>query len=252
MSISIQEQHNRALDALIEMKTICERHGITYYLLAGSVLGAVRHKGFIPWDDDIDVGIKYDDIASLETYLEQELSYKYRYVSYSIDQEFPRLHGKILCEGRTCVDVFPLVRAADNIIVRKIQWNVKSFAKKLFYRKCNYIDKSENIKLVKIATIIAPFFSKNRIIKMYEWSCSLCNYKVTKDWINISSVYSMNKETIPSTYLEKPSNLLFENNIFTGVGEPDMYLKNLYGDYMQLPPLEKRVSGHEEIFTSYI
>ena len=251
MNNELQIQHQNALGALLQLKQICEKHHLSYYLLAGSVLGAVRHGGFIPWDDDIDVGVKFDDIAVLEKYLDQELTDGYRYVTYSLDNNFPRLHGKILYKGRSCIDIFPLVRLSDKAWIRKFQWMLKSFTKKIYYRKCHYFDKTENPTLVKIAKICAVFFSKKRILAINEWNCKLCNSKNTKYWSNFYSVYSMQREMIESKMLERPAVLTFEGHKFLSVGYPKRYLTNLYGDYMTLPPEEKRVCGHEEIFEEY-
>ena len=248
----LNEHQMHALNALLELKQICDMHHITYFLLAGSVLGAVRHHGFIPWDDDIDVGVKYDEIEMLESCLQQYLSANFRYVSYTIDESFPRLHGKILYKGRSCVDIFPLVRLSDKKIVRNLQWNTKNFAKKLHYRKCGFTDKTENKNLVIIAKLISPLFSRAGIFKIYKWCCELCDLKKTKDWINISSIYSMEKETIPYEQLEHPSQLLFEGHYFSSVRNTDQYLTNLYGNYMELPPVEKRIPAHIEIFDKYV
>ena len=138
-----------------------------------------------------------------------------------------------------------------NRIIRKLQWNTKNFAKKLYYRKCGFTDPTENPKLVMVAKVISPLFSKKGIFNIYEWGCGLCDSRKTKDWVNISSIYSLEKETIANELLEKPSLLKFEGHYFTSVSNPDQYLTNLYGDYMKLPPIEKRVPAHAEVFTKY-
>lgn len=251
MDSKLQDHQKHAFQALLYLRDICIENEISYYLIAGSALGAIRHGGFIPWDDDIDIGIKYNDIQRLEESLTKHLPNPFLYVSYTNRKDFPRLHGKILYAGRSCIDIFPLVRISDNRFVRRFQWELKNFTKKIYYRKCHYVDITEKPILVKIAKVIAPFIPCTVMLKINDWNCRLCNQKSTKYWINLYSVYSLQKEMIDSQFIDIPSSVEFEGSRFQSLGFLDKYLKNLYGDYMILPPKEKRICGHEEIFEQF-
>ena len=89
-----------AVEALENLQEICDKHGLKLYLLAGTVLGAVRHKGMIPWDDDIDIGLKYEDWMTLRSVLTTELDSRFEYLDYENTPGFPRLFGKIVSRNR--------------------------------------------------------------------------------------------------------------------------------------------------------
>lgn len=110
---------------------ICEAHGIDYYLLAGSCLGGVRHKGMIPWDDDIDVGVPNEQYDQLNSVIQVELPAPY--VWRNDCDDYPRYYGKIVKDHMACVDVFRLVKFPDNELKRKYIW----FTRKLLFRAIN-------------------------------------------------------------------------------------------------------------------
>lgn len=80
--IGIEEVHNRVLAIAKEFDRICTFHGIPYYMIGGTMLGAIRHKGFIPWDDDMDFGVPIEHYQELIDILEKELAYPYRCCTY--------------------------------------------------------------------------------------------------------------------------------------------------------------------------
>ena len=92
----LDEHQKMAVLALEQLKEICDRHDISFYLLAGSALGAVRHQGMIPWDDDIDIGLTYDNWTRLRKLLPKEIKKPFEYVDYDVEKGFPRMYGKIL------------------------------------------------------------------------------------------------------------------------------------------------------------
>ena len=81
----LDDNQKKAVEALVELKRICDRHNIEFYLIAGSCLGAVRHKGMIPWDDDVDVGFLYDDWKKLKSVISDELQNGFSYIDNDID-----------------------------------------------------------------------------------------------------------------------------------------------------------------------
>ena len=117
--------------ALELLSNICEKHNIDYYLLAGSCLGGVRHKGMIPWDDDIDVGIPNEQYDLLNAVIKCELPAPYVWRNECDD--YPRFYGKIVKDHMACVDVFRLVKFPDSELKRKYIW----FSRKLLFRAIN-------------------------------------------------------------------------------------------------------------------
>lgn len=246
--MTVAEHQRKALEALLLLRPILKEHNIDYFLLAGSALGAVRHGGFIPWDDDIDIGIRYEDAAKLDKILRSTSLPGFQYVSIHTKATYPRLYGKILCEGYGCVDLFPLIRISDNKLVRRIQWFTRKVTWKIYSRKVGYLHEKEIPAWVLVSRILSPFFSKKMILKISDLNCRLCSRKKTQYYINIFSIYSMQREMISAKCVENPQPISFEGETFMTLGYLDEYLTNLYGDYMTPVPPKDRVAAHTEIF----
>lgn len=242
-------QHQQAaFDAAVEIKKLCEKNGIECFMLAGSVLGAIRHKGFIPWDDDIDLGIKFEDLEKFQG-IASKLSSKYKYVSIETCEKYPRFNGKILCEGISCVDIFPLIKLSDNRIISTIQWKVHRTMVHVLFRKLKYNPTDENEKYKILSKIISIIMTKNAVIGLDKYIMSMCESEHTEWYSNITSKYSFQKERIKTEWIEKPEIILFEGEKFLCPGSIHEYLTNLYKDYMELPPVNERVPVHEESFS---
>lgn len=246
--MTLQQQQEKALEALALLKALLDAHGMEYFLLAGSALGAVRHQGMIPWDDDIDVGIKYEDIDALEELLEAHPLPGFRYVSITNDPAYPRLHGKILYEGFGCIDIFPLVRMSDNKWMRKLQWLIRKVTWKIYSRKVGYLHEKEKPLWVFISRILSCLLTKKAVLKISDWNCRRYLGKNTKYYINMFSIYSMEKELILSKCVENPQMMEFNGQTVRTLGYLDEYLTNLYGDYMTPVPPSQRASTHAELF----
>ena len=110
--------HQRiCVNALRIVDSICRDNDILFYLIEGSALGAVRHEGFIPWDDDIDIGLKYADWIKLRELLNcnNELKKKgFCFKDRDTDSKYPRMQPKITFEGRNCIDIFLLSKWVDS------------------------------------------------------------------------------------------------------------------------------------------
>lgn len=246
--MTLAEHQKKALEALLLLRPILEEHGIQYYLLAGSALGAVRHNGFIPWDDDIDLGIQYEDSIKLDSILAEHPLPGFRYISVHNDSTYPRLYGKILYEGYGCIDLFPLVRISDNALIRKFQWLTRKILWKLYSRKVGYVHPKEIPAFRFLSYFVSPFFSKKTLLKLADRNCRLCSHRETEYYINLYSIYSMKREMIPAKSVNNPQQVSFEGYNFPSLGYLDDYLTNLYGDYMTPVPPSERVGTHSEIF----
>ena len=246
--MNLVEHQKQSLKAMVLLDDILKRNNIDYFLLAGSALGAVRHKGMIPWDDDIDVGVKYEDIDKLENILLKEPLGDFRYISINNDPTYPRLHAKILYNGHCCIDIFPLVKVSDNKYVRKMQWIIRKITWKIYSRKVGYRHKDEKGLWVFVSRILALLLSKKMVLHISDLNCRAFLKRKTKYYINMFSIYSMNKELIPTKCVENPQQIEFDGETFTTLGYLDEYLTNLYGDYMTPVPPKDRVSTHVETF----
>ncbi len=242
-----------ALAALVEVDRILKRNNIRYFLLAGSTLGAVRHKGFIPWDDDIDIGIKYKDKKKAFKALKNELPKVYSWADWNTIRNFPRLYGKVLFNNVGLIDVFIIVKTSDNLISRKKQWILRKVLFKIYKGKIKYSNSNENQNIysklkVKAGRFFSFFISMKKIRELIEKNESRFENQNTKNYLNIYSAYSLEKELIKREWLKGNHKESFEGHLFPTVSDPDKYLKHLYGDYMTIPKKKERYQRHEERF----
>lgn len=259
----LRDHQRIAVEALRKLKGICDKYQISFYLLAGSTLGAVRHKGMIPWDDDIDVGFLYEDWYKIRRILPCELKEtKFVYVDDDINNMFPRLFGKILYKGRNCVDIFLIAKWTSKPMSARIHWMIRKVSfefykfsvnyKKIFmpYHSKKYKLKYyfKHIALKFVYYISRNVFDKTDYIKLARWNEKCFENKDTDCYINLYSCYRMEKEKIKAEWIEHPSEVEFEENVYQTVGDTDAYLCHMYGDYMKLPPERKRVVRHCEKF----
>ena len=243
---SIKEIQRIALGNAIEFDRICRNHKIPYYMLGGTMLGAVRHKGFIPWDDDMDFGIPRSYFKKFIEACKLDLPDNYKLISpteyeYGITMEVYKIvnDNTIIIENEDSekkmgifIDVFPL-DYSDNkwsnfsrnkVIERLI--NLNSFG----YRphgKLNY----KGLIIRNLLRILPKGFC-----------LSLAHILIKKngDYISNYSGFWRKKETVPYSVFDCPVLYQFENYFFYGAKDYDKYLTCLYNDYMILPPEDKR------------
>lgn len=258
----LTEHQTKAIQALEELQTICDKYDIRLYLLAGTALGAVREKGMIRWDDDIDVGLLCDDWYKLKEILPKELHGEFNYVDYNIDPSFPRFFGKILCKNRSCIDVFLIAKWTTHQLSAKYHWHLRKMMYDYYKMSLGYVipmrpNKTKmqvaRYKLVRLMRKIEYQFVRlfldqkdyirivQKIERYYETHYSNC-------YINLYSCYSMKKEMLKREWIEKQTKVIFERKEYSTVGEPDAYLTHLYGDYLTPPPESKRIAAHDELF----
>lgn len=247
--LTLEDYQKISLDILIEVAEFCEKNDITYFLACGTLLGAIRHKGFIPWDDDIDIVIPRNEYRR---FLEIYKSNKYKllkpsegiffyakvYDTNTIVYESMFDRNKVKPIGIS-IDIFPLDGMVNE---EKI---VKSITKKSgFYetllrlsnQPINYRKKLIN-KLYRIATRMIG--SKN-LVRIIEKIDQTYDYNESDHVIRIKTTPNgINKPLPKSTY--EVGKKEFEGHMFNVPKGYDLWLRSFFGDnYMQLPPEEKR------------
>lgn len=261
----LNQQQKKAVEALCFLKEVCDKAGIRFFLLAGSTLGAVRHQGMIPWDDDIDVGFLREDWYKIREILPQAVqNTEFTYLDDNVDKRFPRLFGKILCDNRGCVDVFLIARWTDNKISGNIHWQIRRIADEcyrysLYYAYVSEVEKrlkwNRKIKYYGLRLIrkifyffTKPFCTRESYIKLARWNEQYYEGKNTNWYINLYSIYSMKKESIKSEWIEQPGTVEFEGRKYLTVGNTHEYLTKLYGDYMTPISIQEQYEHHDEVF----
>ncbi len=245
------------LDILVNFDIFCKKHGICYSLFAGTALGAVRHKGFIPWDDDVDV---FMDVKNYDRFISlwRENPINGYYLQASDDRNSHINHTKIRKDGTVLasqnemktkehhgiwIDVFPFYKVPVDEHKRK-QFNRNARIRILFTRNHIPAKASALIKAAALISRITPKFLKGMIrtcteksLRQYEDLASGFEYE------DISAAIWMNKY-YPNTMFDAYTNISFNNRDFQIVADYKKMLEIKYGDYMKLPPVEERVCRH--------
>ncbi len=239
------------LNVALEVKRVCEKHNIKYSLAYGTLIGAIRHKGFIPWDDDIDFLIMRDDYERFIEVCKTELNSKfalrsmqeedYVYHFVKIDDTTTTLKEDYIKDkeykGGVYVDIFPMDVAPQSALKRS-----------LYLKRIKYLRLRRSLAVTDFTNKKYSFF-KRIIIKL----CQNSNYKKYLHKLDKCYKKYRNKKTdylLMSYYILKRSlfeeytECEFEGEKFSCFAKYDEILTQIYGNYMQLPPEEKRVSNH--------
>ena len=259
--LSLQEIKDIELELLKAYASFCEQNNLTYFLCGGTLLGAVRHKGFIPWDDDIDVFMPrpdFEKFVKLTGFNPINSDYEtcfYRDTKTQIPYPFAKvidMRTKVIektksedaCMG-IWIDVFPIDGFSDSMFINKLF----CFRKLLWKRLCfTYSDDLSKVDKKKkfIKMLVMPFLKlmgQKRLFNKLDKICRKYDFEESKNVGCTVWGYKI-KELIPKYSLIPASKVSFEGLDFAAPADPSVYLSSLYGDYMQLPPEEKRIN-HE-------
>ena len=244
------------LDLLIKFDSVCKKYSLTYYLSDGTLLGAVRHEGFIPWDDDIDISMPRKDYEKFQE-LQREFDYPYFLQTPYTDPGYFYSFVKIRNTNTTglskafqyqgfndgiCIDVFPLdVIPSDGgeIIYDSIRQLCKSnsaFMKLSNPTYCN--EEKESIKLIASKNPIEVYEKIHKIATQYNH----LNTGFISIWV--STIYSFQRK---KWYLDDFKSIIymkFEQNYYPVPIGWERILRIIYGNYMDLPSIEQRGIEH--------
>lgn len=250
---TLKKLHGVEIEILNEFVKVCEEHNLTYFLVGGTYLGAVRHSGFIPWDDDIDVGMPrcdYDKFISIFSKMKND---KYYLDCFETNKDYYLPFAKIkrnntlFDESEThhinnhkgiFIDIFPFENV-DNY--KSIKFRIKailsqSISECMFYR--NKIKLLKNCRN-KIIVLIMCMFSKKRLMIWQKKVNTYCKDNNSKYLCVIGSGYGYRREINLRKDILPVRKLKFEQEEYNCMNS-NVYLEKLYGDYMVLPPIEKR------------
>ena len=250
-SYEIRPLQLRLLDILLAMDAMCREHGLRYYLVDGSLLGAVRHKGFIPWDDDLDIAMPRPDYEQLIKHASEWLPRPYQFVCYETDPLYPLHFGKVqdtsttLIErphlyylGGIYIDVFPIDGAPQGRIRQHCyNWKYKYLTKALYflhrdpYRHGHGPSSWIPLLVRKLYTMQGLQEKIKRHMMKYDFDTSRLAAVNHND-----GLHSMvDRQTV----LGNPTPVVFEGYRVMGMKDNDAYLSKLFGDYMTPPPPDK-------------
>lgn len=246
------------LKIMEEIKRICKKHGLQYFLIGGTAIGAMRHKGFIPWDDDLDIGMLREDFDRFLAFSRDELDKKYEVQYGPVGDVFTALlrvrDGSttgILRDERNkkgnqgiFIEIYPFDNTPDNPLAKKIQCARSSLYSYLIHDRFFHFNKRG---IRKLLTKLYKGVKTEDLWNKWEKLCKKYNCRPTK-YVNTIMLTRYAKQGIHHFRRENVDRIVEVPFEFTemsiAIGN-DECLRLQYGDYMQLPPLEKRGTHHD-------
>ena len=273
MSDSKKEINTKEI--LLEMtkiiQKICEENDINYFMIGGTFIGAVRHKGFIPWDDDVDLGMFRNDYEKFIEVCKSKLPQNYELFHYStnlnvvehfakvinkdyIVEELRGENGNTILKNNLFIDIFPIDNYPDNKIKKLIlNTKIKFLILKLHIRslpityKDGYngknlikriLTKCQKINNAEYSKILKKYDEVSKMYKDEEYSENLINFCSR----NGKTIYK--KEKWKRDKIEKLKSYKFEDIELSGIENFDYFLRKRFGNYMKLPPIEEQQAKH--------
>lgn len=248
-------------EILDEIDRVCRTNGLRYSLAYGTLIGAVRHAGFIPWDDDIDIVMPRDDYNKMLTIWSREAQPKYVLQNKNTHSDFNQNFTKIRKDHTAFlqfefekhvtyptgffVDIFPGDRVAPQGLKRRLQYF--NCALNLLYSR-----EGVTIKKETLPEKILMCVPRGLRLKIRNW----CDKNIQKwnktdnQYFFPSTIYDA-RVYYPADLFDDMTEIEFEGKKYMCVRDYDKFLRIYYGDYMQLPPEEKRVFTHHPIYVDF-
>lgn len=256
---TIKKLQEKELEILKEVDRLCKKNGIKYSLAYGSAIGAIRHQGFIPWDDDVDIMMSIENYKKFQSIVNIDLnSEKFYYQNYMTEKHGFLMWDKIRMNNTTsiikgqdnipihygiCIDIFPLFKFPKN---KKLQLKHIKLMKKSFIlldtELYNFGHKRTTFKgkIIYFIINLIPRKIRKKIIQKNIEKVSSYNGEFDK-YVDYSDIYNRVLE-YPKEIMNGFVDMKFENEVFPIIKQYDKFLKIAYGDYMKLPPKEERVA----------
>lgn len=234
------------LPILMEIDKLCRRNGIEYSLMGGGLLGAVRHKGFVPWDDDLDIIFDRQNYTRFLEIVKTQLSPEYTMIGSIWVKRITRKDNPRIDEEEGCIDLFVFDNVPENRLIAALKNLSLKTLQGMLKVKVHYDGFSLSKKaMIFVTHLMGKLLSKNTKLKLYDWVSQWGNGSPTRKVNNYVTYFHM----ISSMKYEADRIHSFIDAEFEGLRvrifeNYDHILTTQFGDYMTPPPMEKRVPTH--------
>ncbi len=252
--IDLEEQKSIQLEMLKEVHKFCVKHEIRYSISYGTLLGAVRHKGFIPWDDDVDIMMPVPDMFRFKRLFKSDNLY---YCDVDVNKNYEnafseivhyksyRKRGAFLRDRGVGIDLYPVISIPDS---KKEQEQFFNECQLLFNKRMQAL--KWKYRFNHYLSIMSFPGLRSTLLKYRDYLINYApEYGSTNSFYIISEPISRRAKDIYTFDLfSEMMNLDFEDSSFCAISKYDLFLKAQYGDYMQLPPEDQRHPYHGQTY----
>lgn len=252
--IQSEELKSIQLDILQNVAEFCTQNNITYFLAYGTLIGAIRHKGYIPWDDDVDIAMPRPDYDKFVQQYNVEQQTHYKVIAMENDKHygfsFAKVHDIRTVMNETqykqdhfgvYIDIFPIDGVKDKKQVKKLRMVNKC----LHTKKANFSQRKLSKKIINAfgKCILLPF-STHTILRFIDHLARKHPFGSTPFAGGICDSVVGERAVVDVNYFTDVKPHEFEGKLYNIPVGYDGWLRSIYGDYMQLPPEEKRITHH--------
>lgn len=245
----LRKMQLRILEILKEVDIICRRNNIPYWLASGTLIGAVRHGGFIPWDDDLDIEILHSDKKRFMEACQRELPENYKLQCHATDKTYCL---NILKIRDVDSEIFEVRRFGNNEYPVNYKYNgyfIDVFTVEKSYKPLIWISRIP-IRILSLAQF--KYKLSQKVLSLLYWLCEAI-YAVLRLVAHVCPFKGYYYHSYGSWFMSKrvksemiPTNKIeFEDGIYSSPNNSDAYLHRIYGDYMKLPDVKNMKPSHD-------
>ncbi len=252
----LKKVQNYQIEILDEVR-ICQKHGLQYFIMGGNLIGAIRNKGFIPWDDDLDIAMMREDYDKFLNIATKEMDEKFLVDNAENNENYYLPFAKVRMRDSLYeepeqkdyqgpkgiwIDIFPLDNASkENSLLIQLQTFLKEIIHFVNAIKAN-VTTEKNPIVKKIIKFIFTPISIKKLARLQQRIMKWNTNEKAKYCISFGAKYGMRKQTMLKSVFLPTTQLEYEGKMYEAPGNYEFYLKRVYGDYMTLPPEDKRIT----------